>query len=380
MLDREACIVLNMISGVGYVKYTALCDEFGSPAGVFRRSARELMHVPGIGETLAVKIAEFDWEGELARELELADKAGVRVITLFDEAYPAVLRNLYDPPLCLYVRGRLPEFPEYAVAVVGSRRMSDYGARMTRQITAEAVAAGYTVVSGLAYGVDTVAHGMTVEQGGCTVAVLGGGLMRIHPQENVPLARRIVETGGAVISEFPMNFPVSRTSFPRRNRIVAGLARLTIVTEAGIGSGALITARLALDNGRDVFAVPGHADNPQAQGCHQLIKEGAAGLIENFSDVLNAIGVGFGYLPGLAPGGEANEDAVPYDSSSVGDLPPEAREIWKLLDGCELSLDLLAEETGRETGALLSTLMMLEMKLLVEHGSDMVYRRIPRRP
>ena len=112
MLDREACIVLNMISGVGYVKYTALCDEFGSPAGVFRRSARELMHVPGIGETLAVKIAEFDWEGELARELELADKAGVRVITLFDEAYPAVLRNLYDPPLCLYVRGRLPEFPE----------------------------------------------------------------------------------------------------------------------------------------------------------------------------------------------------------------------------------------------------------------------------
>ena len=142
----------------------------------------------------------------------------------------------------------------------------------------------------------------------------------------------------------------------------------------------MITARLALDNGRDVFAVPGHADNPQAQGCHQLIKEGAAGLIENFSDVLNAIGVGFGYLPGLAPGGEANEDAVPYDSSSVGDLPPEAREIWKLLDGRELSLDLLAEETGRETGALLSTLMMLEMKLLVEHGSDMVYRRIPRRP
>ena len=210
--------------------------------------------------------------------------------------------------------------------------------------------------------------------------MLGGGLMRIHPQENVPLARRIVETGGAVISEFPMNFPVSRTSFPRRNRIVAGLARLTIVTEAGIGSGALITARLALDNGRDVFAVPGHADNPQAQGCHQLIKEGAAGLIENFSDVLNAIGVGFGYLPGLAPGGEANEDVVAYDSSSVGDLPPEAREIWKLLDGRELSLDLLAEETGRETGALLSTLMMLEMKLLVEHGSDMVYRRIPRRP
>lgn len=379
MLEREACIALNMISGIGYIKFTALCEQFESPTNIFKQSAARLQEIHGIGEKLASKIASFDWERELTRELELVDKAGVEIITLYDEAYPEVLRNLYDPPLCLYVRGRLPKFPEYAVAIVGSRRISNYGARMTRQITSEAVAAGYTIVSGLAYGVDTIAHTVTVEQNGCTVAVLGGGLMRIHPQENVPLARRIVETGGAVISEFPMNYPVSRTSFPRRNRIVAGLSKMTIVTEAGVGSGALITARLALDNGRDLFAVPGHADNPQAQGCHQLIKEGAAGLIENFSDVLNAMGVGFGYLPTLAPGEENRAETTQANNLPLDDLPPQAREILNLLATWrELSLDQLADKINCETGELLSTLMMLEMKLLIEHDSSMFYRRITR--
>ncbi len=206
------------------------------------------------------------------------------------------------------------------------------------------------------------------------MAVLGGGLMHIHPQENVPLARRIVETGGAVISEFPLRAPVSRTTFPRRNRIVAGLARATIVTEAGTGSGALITARLALDNGRDVFAVPGHADNAQAKGCHQLIREGAAGLVENFSDVMN--GMGLGFLPGLHPGGEVRDAGIAYDPDSPSDLSPEARKVWMLLDGRELSFDRLAEESGFDSGTLLAILMRLEMKLLVEHGADQVYRRM----
>ena len=142
MLDREACIVLNMISGIGYVKYTALREEFGSPSAVFGQSAEELRRVSGIGPALAERIASYEWQKELAAEPELADKAGVRILTLFDEGYPDVLRHLYDPPLCLYVRGRLPALPENAVAVVGSRRMSAYGERMTRSITSEAVAAG----------------------------------------------------------------------------------------------------------------------------------------------------------------------------------------------------------------------------------------------
>ncbi|MBS1370504.1 MAG: DNA-protecting protein DprA [Lentisphaeria bacterium] len=375
MLDREATIVMNMIPGIGHVRYTALKEAFGSPAGVSGRSAEELARVPGIGSQLAEKTAAYDWEGGLQAELELCDRAGVRIITLWDEAYPEVLRTLYDPPLCLYVRGKLPPFPDNAVAMVGTRRMTQYGARMTRMITEEAVAAGYTIVSGLAFGVDTVAHTATVEMGGITVAVLGGGLMRVHPQENVPLARRIVETGGALVSEFPMMCPVSRTTFPRRNRIVAGMSRATIVTEAGVGSGALITAKLALDNGREVFAVPGHADNMQAKGCHRLIKEGA-GLIESFSDVLDSFGVRLGgYLPGFEPDC-VGEGAVAYDPGSSSDLSADERRLLALLGEGERALEELSGLTSFDTGRLLGVLMSLEMKMLVEHGADQVYRLI----
>lgn len=375
MLDREATIVLNLIPGIGHVKYTALGDAFGSPSQVFGRSAEELETVPGIGPQLAPKVANYDWQAGLDAELSLCDRAGVRILTLWDEAYPEILRSLYDPPLCLYVRGKLPPLPDNAIAMVGTRRMTQYGARMTRMITEEAVAAGYAIVSGLAFGVDTVAHTATVEMNGTTVAVLGGGLMRIHPQENVPLARRIVETGGALVSEFPMMCPVSRTTFPRRNRIVAGMCRATIVTEAGIGSGALITAKQALDNGRDVFAVPGHADNMQAKGCHKLIKEGA-GLIESFSDVLEAFGVGVGgYLPGFGPEG-VGENGVGYDPASPGDLSPEEQKILKLLSESEKALEELSGASGFQTGKLLGVLMSLEMKMLIEHGADQVYRPI----
>lgn len=374
MLDREATIVLNMLPGIGHVRYTALKKAFGSPASVFGRRAEEIETISGIGPQLAEKIASFDWEGGLQSELELCDRAGVRILTLWDEAYPEILRTLYDPPLCLYVRGKLPSFPEKAVAVVGTRRMTQYGARMTRMIAEEAVAAGYAVVSGLAFGVDTVAHTTAVEMNGVTVAVLGGGLMRIHPQENVSLARRIVETGGALVSEFPMMCPVSRTTFPRRNRIVAGMCCATIVTEAGIGSGALITARQALDNAREVCAVPGHADNMQAKGCHALIKEGAA-LVESFSDVLDVLGVRGGYLPGLEPDEDGREN-VSYDPNSSSDLSSDERKILKLLEANEMAMEELAGATGLETGRLLSILMSLEMKMLVEHGANQVYRLI----
>ena len=374
MLDREACIVLNMISGIGYAKYSALTAEFGSPACVFEESCDALRRIPGIGAALADRITESDGDAMLENECRLADKAGVRIVTLFDEEYPDVLRHLYDPPLCLYVRGKLPVFPDNAVAVVGSRRMSGYGARMTRQMVSEAVDAGFAVVSGLAFGIDTVAHQTAAENNGVTVAVLPGGLMHIHPRENISLARRIVETGGALVSEFPMDFPVSRSTFPRRNRIVAGLCRATIVMEAGITSGALITARLALEGGRDLFAVPGSVENPQSHGCHQLLKEGAAGLAEHFSDVQN--GMGIGYLPGLRPGEAAEPEKIAYNPDAPSGLAPEARTVWELLDGRELSVDALLTESGLDTGTLLAALMGLEMKLLVCHGSDQIYRRV----
>ncbi|MBQ8753582.1 MAG: DNA-processing protein DprA [Lentisphaeria bacterium] len=373
MLDREACIVLNMISGVGYVKYSNLCRFFGSPAEVYGRSAEELSEVSGIGPQLAEKISTFNWQEELQKETELCNRAGVRILTLLDEAYPEVLRNLYDPPLCLYVRGTLPEFPDNAVAVVGSRRMSNYGESMTKHISTGAVKANYTIVSGLALGVDTVAHWTAVDNGGITVAVLGGGLMRLHPQENSILARKIVEKGGAVISEFPMNFPVSRTSFPRRNRIVAGLSSAVIVTEAGLDSGALITARLALENGRDVFAVPGRVDNPQAKGCHQLIREGAV-LIETFDDVLSSLNVGL--LPLFPSCGELRENAPEYRPHSLSDLSVEEQQLLDCFTSAEdFSIEELSAKSGLPLAALLSILQRLEMKMLLEQDSNQRYRR-----
>jgi len=366
MTPHEGCVALNLIPGIGFVRYRALTEKFGSPEQVFSASREELMDVPGVGEQLAERIAGFDVGAELERELAAADKGGVRIFAFTDPDYPEALNDLYDPPICLYWRGRIPEEPRPAVAIVGSRRLSSYGARMTSAIAADAATAGFTIVSGLALGADTLAHTAAVEAESPTIGVIGGGMVNFYPQSNLELARRIVDTGGAVVSEFPLNFPVHRTNFPRRNRIVAALSRAVIVTEAGVESGALITAREALELGRDIFAVPGHADNPQAQGCHKLIKEGA-GLIENFGDVMEALGFGHAEapeLPGLAP------EEIPSDAT-----PDELAVLNALAEGAAIGLDRLKEETGLETGTLLSALMKLELKFLIEHGDDQLYRR-----
>ena len=366
MTPHEGCIALNMISGVGFVRYSALVERFGSPEAVFDVPKAELEEVPGVGEQLAERIASFDARGELERELSAADKGGVRIFTLVDPGYPAALRELYDPPLCLYWRGRMPDPQLPLVAVVGSRRLSSYGSRMTSAIASDAAAAGFGIVSGLALGADTIAHTAAVEAGIPTLGVIGGGMVNFYPKSNLELARRMIDSGGAVLSEFPLHFPVHRTNFPRRNRIVAALSRAVIVTEAGVESGALITARLALELGREVFAVPGHADNPQAQGCHKLIKEGA-GLAETFGDVMEALGFGPAETPEL-PGVEA-------DDSPAGASPEELTVLKILAAENEAGLDRLKEASGFDTGRLLSALMKLELKFLIERGDDQLYRR-----
>ena len=375
MKSREGCIALNLVTGIGFVKYSALVGRFGSPEAVFDASREELLETPGIGAQLAERIAGFD-RSLLERELEIAERGGARILTLFDEEYPEVLRQLFDPPLVLYLRGRLNGSAaawERSVAIVGTRRTSAYGARMTAAIADEAAAAGFTIVSGLALGVDTIAHRSAVSAGTATVAVLGGGLLHLHPRENLELARSIVDGGGAIISEFPLDFPVSRTTFPRRNRIVAALSRGVIVTEAGEKSGAIITAKLALEQGREVFAVPGHADNPQARGCHELIRQGAT-LIENFEQVLESFG--FGMLPHL---GEGDDNAAPPAEAVGSDLSAlEQAIINRLADG-DASLEELQSKLSTGTSLLLSALMRLELKLLIEQQSDRRYRRIPLR-
>ena len=372
MTDRDSCIALNMISGVGFVRFSALEKFFGGIGNACGRSVRDYIRIPGITSAVAENLASADWERLAADETALADRTGVRILTLFDEAYPGVLRDLYDPPLCLYVRGRLPRLPGRSLAVVGSRRMSRYGEGMTQAIVSDAAAAGYCVVSGLAYGVDTVAHRTTVDCGGVTVAVLGGGLLHVHPQENVPLAQDIIRTGGAVVSEFPMDFPVSRTSFPRRNRIIAALSQGTLVVEAGLKSGALFTAQAAVELGRDVFAVPGQATNDLARGCHQLIRDGAF-LTEKFEDIALQLNAGI-QPPLLSEEAFRDKTQVPYVHDAVSDLDPVLAEVLKLIPSSGVSIETLAEQSGMDTARLASVLMQLEFKFLIKRGADLLYR------
>ncbi|MBO7329346.1 MAG: DNA-processing protein DprA [Lentisphaeria bacterium] len=364
MTERELCIALNMISGVGHARYRALLDFFGSPENIRNASRGELLRIPGIGRVLAERIIAFDWDSELSREMAVAERGDVRIVTLADKDYPAELRDLFDPPLCLYIRGKLPENFERSIAVVGSRRISRYGKETAEMFAGEAVECGFTVYSGLAAGIDTVAHRTVTENKGRTVGVLGAGLMHMYPQENIALAREIIANGGAVISEFPLNYPISRHNFPRRNRIVAAMSRATLVVEAGLESGALITAHQAAELGRDVFAVPGRLDNSQAKGCHQLIKEGA-GLVENFDDILIALHLGGRSLE-LGGGASGEVQAV--------ELPPDCIEIYHHLQQGEADLERLQELTGKEPGELLAILMKLELKMLVERDSDHFYR------
>ena len=370
--DREACIILNMISGIGYARYAALVRRFGSPAAVLNASAQEISEVKGFGPGLAHATANWRNNVDIAGEMGKAARAGVRIYTIEDGDYPELLRQLADPPLVLYVRGNLPDFNSNSAAIVGSRRLSAYGDRMARQFAADAVLANWKVVSGLAYGVDAAAHKATLEAGGLTVAVLGGGLSRIHPQEHVPLAAAIVKNGGALISEFPMDFPVSRQSFPRRNRIVAALCQATIVIEAGLESGALITARQALEQGKAVFALPGRVDEPQAAGCNLLIRDCGAKLVTSFQDVLSE----FDFLPGLSPMEmpEASSEAMPIAAETPKLFNELEEQICRDLQvNGPATLDVLSTRLAIAPGLIAGTLMALEIRDVVNKSNSNVY-------
>ena len=271
MDDKRAFICLNLVPGVGPVKVNRLIDCFGSAAEIFNQGFKNLRGVEGIGPKLAELIVAGPDRYNPEEEITLADQAGVQIITRNCKEYPELLRHIADPPLVLYVKGNLDTLNEgnNSIALVGSRRPSHYGLSMAKSISVSAVSAGWVVVSGLAIGIDTAAHRAVVEADGKTIAVLGSGLGRLYPQDNLELARKITQKG-AVISEFPMNYPPDKRSFPMRNRIISGICSGTVVVEAGLKSGTLITADQAADQGRTVFAVPGRADQPHSRGCHKL--------------------------------------------------------------------------------------------------------------
>ncbi len=360
MTEHDAYLALNLVSGIGPVRVDALVSAFGSAAEVFDQDREDLASVRGISMELAGKILEVK-EAELEEELKKVELSGVRVLARCDEEFPSALADIDDAPLCLYVCGVLPD-PDvsHSIAMVGSRRATPYGVRMARHLAESAVYSGWVVVSGLAAGIDAVSHESTLAAKGKTVAVLGGGLMNIQPREHVPMARRIVEQGGAILSEYPMAYAPNRRSFPRRNRIISALSLGTVVVEAGAHSGALITAAAALEQGKRIFAVPGNADSEMSAGCNTLIKSGEAALITDFEDVLKEMD----FLPGMPTEPELPllQEIGKEDSEEELSLLSDAdRRILTFLRSGEAGFDRISAETGISASELSRKLVALEI-------------------
>jgi len=354
MNEREAHIALNMMDKVGPVGVRSLAAELGSVSAIFDAPEKDLVRARGVGRDMAKAIAaqrdSVDWQGEIER----AERFGARIVTQLDEEYPRPLLKIHDPPLALYVWGRLESRDRHSLAVVGTRRPTHYGRESARSLSFGLAKNGWTVTSGLARGIDTEAHRGALKAKGRTIAVLGGALDCLYPRANAGLAEEIAGQG-AVLTEFPFGRQPDKTTFPMRNRIVSGLSMGVLVVEAAPGSGALITATQALEQGRSVMAVPGRIDSPASRGCHGLIKGGAR-LVAGVDDVLEE----YEFL--LSPGATAEEGPA----KPAPTLTAEEQSVVDALNEGESDVDTLIRQTGLQAGAMSSLLLGLEMKRLVK--------------
>ena len=287
--NRIKLILLNMVEGIGSIRLKALLEEFKTPESIIKARFSDLIKVKGISKNIAENITSCESTYNIDKELELIKAQGVKVLTVFDKSYPKILKEIYDPPIVLYVKGTLSDKDALSLGVVGSRKCSQYGIKATKELVASLKDYEITIVSGLARGIDSVAHKAALENKLRTIAVLGSGLGCIYPLENAKLANDIT-LSGAVISEFPMRTKPLKHNFPRRNRIISGLSKGVVVIEAAQRSGALITVDFALEQGRDVFAMPGPVDSESSYGTNRLIKQGAK-LIDSAKDILPELGL-----------------------------------------------------------------------------------------
>ena len=357
MDSREAFVALNMIEGVGPVRARSLLEHFGEAPAILAASKSQLLHVRNIGEDTADKISSWEKSVDLAGELKRISDFGCHVLISADEDYPPLLREIYDPPLVLYVKGTLTAKDKNGVAMVGSRMTTHYGIETARKLAYQLAYVGVTVVSGGARGIDTAVHQGTLSGKGRTVAVLGTGINLIFPPENVELFERIAASG-AIVTQFPFNRPADKQSFPIRNRIVAGMTLGTVVVEANLSSGALITANFANEYGRQIFAVPGRIDSPRSKGCHDLIKKGAK-LCEGVEDILSE----FEYL---FPNSNRPPSASQTGVLPALDLNENEQLVYGSLSKEETTIDEVIHQCGLPSSAVSVALFSLEMKRLVK--------------
>ncbi len=366
LTERQAFQVLNALPNIGPVTLNRLLGELGGdPRAVFDTPAKRLESVKGVGPVISATIASWREHFSLEREEERMAKSGVDFITARDPGYPKLLKEINDPPIGMYRKGRY-EFDHPCVAIVGSRRTTLYGMATAKKLGAELARLGFCVVSGLARGIDTAAHEGALSVGGKTAGVVGCGIDIIYPPENLELYRKI-EADGVVLSEFPFGRRADRQSFPMRNRVVAGMCEAIVVVETDVSGGAMITARFAGEYGRLIFAVPGRIDQPTSAGCHQLIRDGAT-LLTSVDDLLSELN----YLDGLRP------TAIPEKAEKEGGaavapagLSAEESAVWACFaGGAILAPDAIVAQTGLGSAQVSAALMMLEIKRAVAKRTD----------
>ena len=351
----EDWLRLCLVSGVGPRILTTLIAHFQTPHAVLAADASQLQQVEGVGYRLAQAIAVAKQEIDLSPELAACRSAGIQMVSRSATAYPRLLLEIHDPPGVLFLQGDLRAADSLAIAVVGSRNATRYGVTQAARIATGLARAGVTVVAGLARGIDAAAHRAALAAGGRTLAVMGGGLLKTYPPEHAELARQVSEQG-CLISEMPPQYVATRHAFPRRNRIISGLTLGTLIVEAAERSGALITARQAMEQNRDVFAVPGPVDNRNSKGCHALLRDGAI-LVESVEDILDALG----------PLVETNQQEDGREIRHPAELQLNATEtsVLQAIGTNPTLVDQVVQQTELPTHRVLSTLSVLEVRQLI---------------
>ena len=386
MLSNEtiSLIHLNMIQGIGLKTIQVLRDVFGSAEQALQATADELNKIDQLTPAMRDLLQRKPVQHPIERELELIQEYGCQMLTLYDAAYPASLKEIDTPPIVLYIRGELTPEDSLSLSLVGSRDAKDYGRKASYRLSYQLAQRGLTIVSGLARGIDTAAHRGALEAGGRTIAVMGSGLSFIYPATNTDLAEKITESG-ALISEFPMETTPKPNNFPRRNRIISGLTLGTVVVEASNRSGALITARLAGEQGREVFAVPGEIFSELSTGTHRLINNGAK-LVNTVDDLFNELprhalsqvqsitsGSPMPEETELSPQEQPVEKRVPEHAAAQPpqitpppDLTPDERTVFDAIEDPSSHIDTIVRTTQLPIGQVSSVLLMLELKGVVQ--------------
>jgi len=365
MTEVEALIALNQLPKTGPVKIRRLVDAFGSATAILTASESQLQNVQGIGPEISRLIVNWQDHADPTEELNLASERDIKILSRDSPDYPRPLLDAYDSPAILYVWGDIQEKDAHSIAIVGSRKLTHYGRETSRRFAYQLASAGLTVISGLARGIDTAAHEGAIAAKGRTIGVLGSGLLQLYPPENLALAEKIASGQGAVVSEFSLKTPPDRKTFPQRNRIVANWSQALLVVECPARSGSLITANMAVEAGKQIYAIPGPIDKPTSAGCHNLIREGAT-LVTDGSQILDELS----HLP-LGPGNEEPPDPV----QTRIDLSEAEQAILQTLTDSELSIDDLVRATDLPTHEISVSLMRLELNGLTLTLPGQRYRR-----